>query len=66
MKRFEIPQYQWDSLYDACGALPDVPNIGFYTLRDRKNDWPVNEDFRFYDQKARMYGDEGVRLGELS
>jgi hypothetical protein len=65
MKRFEIPQYQWDSLYEACKTLPKEPSIGFYTLQDRENGWPEEEDLKFYDHKARMYGDKGEQLGSL-
>ncbi len=61
MKRYEIPQYYWDDLYKSCEKLPDNPSIGFYTLRDRDNSWNEQDYLRFYDRKARTYGDDGTR-----
>lgn len=65
MKRYEIPQYQWEQLYEACESLPPVPATGFYTLRDRENNWPATDSLHFYDQKARVYGDQGTHLEPL-
>lgn len=61
MKRYEIPQYYWDDLYKSSEKLPPNPSIGFYTLRDRENSWGEQENLRFYDRKARTYGDNGTR-----